>query len=110
MIFTRVRNHWFVMRHCYRFGWRDFISILDVLSQHSELERLVLWSHRKRLRGVNAHYSRLLQDVEGRLSFRAMQHPYLSEIAKWVYCAVTMLNPPPHIYPKGAGAKYSLRN
>jgi hypothetical protein len=110
MTITSIRSRCFVTWYTLRFVWLDLMWILDILSLQDELERLVVWSGRKRLKGVKAHYIRLLKDVEMRLSYKRLKRPYLTEVAKWVYCAVAMLNPPPDVYPKGAGAKYSLRN
>ena len=110
MINTRLKNYWFVTWYSYRFAWHEYQSIIEAYTQRDELQRLAKWAYRKKLTGVCQHYLRLAGDIEMRLLVKAMRHPQLTRIADWAYCAQVMLNPPPKIYPKGAGAKYRLRN
>lgn len=110
MVLTRVKNYGFVFWLSCRFLWRDFNSVLELLGRKDELERLIRWAHRKKLRPVHEYYQRLFVDAEIRLSTQALRHPYLVGLAEWGYCAAVMLNPPPYVYPKGSATKYRLRN
>ena len=110
MDFKRAKNDWLLTFYSCRFLWQDFNSILRILIRKDELRRLIRWAHRKKLRSVGEHYQWLFSDTESRFSSQALRHPHLTELAKWIYCAAIMINPPPDVYPKGSAAKYRLRN
>lgn len=110
MILASVKNYCSVTWYWCRFSWLDTTYILETLTQREELQRLIHWASRKKLSRVRDYYRQLLDDAEIRLSSQALRHPHLSELAAWLYCAANMLNPPPHVYAKGAAAKYRLRN
>lgn len=105
-----IKNDCSVKWYSYRFFWLDTVYILETLTQRDELQRLIRWASRKKLSRVRDYYQRLLDDTEMRLSSQAIRHPHLTELAEWLCCVATMLNPPPPVYKKGAAVKYSLRN
>lgn len=110
MLTTRFKNQWFVVWYTYWFLWLQFLSVLEALSYQDDLQRLIRWSHRKKLPKVKRYYQRLLSETEDRLLHKTIRHPQLTVLAEWVYCAQVILFPPRRFYPVGAGAKYRLRN
>ena len=110
MILVSIKNYCSTTWYSSRFLWLDTTYILETFTQRDELQRLIHWASRRKLRRVRDHYRRLLDDVEMRLSSQALRHRHLTELAEWLYCLATMLNPSPHVYAKGAAAKYRLRN
>lgn len=107
---TQLKNRCVAIWYNYHFAWLQFTSILETLSQRDELEHLIRWAQRKRISGVREHYQWLLADVERRLLVKAVHNPRLTNLAEWTYCIQGMLCPAPSFYPKGAAAKYRLRN
>lgn len=110
MTFTQFKNRWQMNWYRYRLTVVQFTTILDTIAQQDDLKRLVRWARRKKLKSVQEHYQWRLIDAEQRLLTKTLRHPQLTSIAKWVYCAQVMLSATPRFYPKGAAAKYRLRN
>lgn len=75
-----------------------------------ELEQLMRWAKRKRLRSAFSHYSWLYRNYDLQLSIYRNHTPISYEIACFLYAFKRQISPKSMHYGKGAAAKYRLRN
>ena len=86
-------------------GWRIFC----LLDRRTDLERLVRWAKRKRLKGQERWYRLLLTDTERILSTHNMRHPLFYSITILFYEITSSFTPKRYYIRRGAAAKYSVR-
>lgn len=100
---STISSHWYY----YNRQWKLFRASLIMLKHQDNLDGLILWAQRKRLKGVDSHYWRLLQGVHSFLERIEYESPILLEFARWIYCANEMLFPTK--YRKGFASQYKRR-
>jgi hypothetical protein len=89
--------------------WRDFQTIWERLERRSDLERLVRWAQRKKLKGVQYHYQRLLTETELLLIDNRIRRYRLTVWVSRLHFMIRALLTATIKYQKGAAAKYRLR-
>jgi len=90
-------------------GWSAYQTGLRLLDRRHDLEGLVRWARRKRLRGPHAHYRRLLMDTELDLLRLQLRFARASAWAHVAYaCSRFVFNQTPK-YRQGHAQKYHLR-
>ncbi len=91
-------------------AWQEIRAIIRNLHQQDDLERLVKWAKRKRLKGPRTYYQRLLFDIQDRLLRQRVRFPHLMFWAKLLYNINLLISPAPQYHAKGSAAKYRLRS
>lgn len=92
-----------------RLRLRDFCAVYRLLNRRAELERLIRWAARKRLKGPRLFYERRKQDTEQRLWRYTMRVPQLARYARWLHLLYRLLFPPVRYPRKGAAGGYRPR-
>jgi hypothetical protein len=92
----------------YWLDWCDFWSIWQIVERRNDLERLVAWARRKKLKGVREHYKFLLMETEVRLAEKNIRHHNLFVCATTLNLVFRMFFPSPTSHKKGAAVRYKL--
>jgi hypothetical protein len=92
----------------YWLAWVDFLSIWEIVERRNDLERLVAWARRKKLKGVREHYKFLLMETEIHLADKNIRHHKLFMWATTLNLVFRMICPSPTSYKKGAAVRYKL--
>jgi hypothetical protein len=85
--------------------WGKFWRIYSVFERRAELQELVVWAKRKRLKGVERAYYTRLSDEERRLFQAYFHHPHLTRFAHALHVLKRLFAPNPRYY-SGYAAKY----
>ncbi len=97
-ISTTLRKLWW--------KWQRFWAVYRCLERRSDLQRLIDWAKRKRLKGpLNLYYTRM-GDEEARLLGYTMRCRRTLWWARCFHWLSTTLNPPPRYRAKGSAARY----
>lgn len=84
------------------------VVILKALERQAELEELIAWAQKKRLKRPLKHYQIRLLDEEQRLAFYNIRHPKLLEFCEWLRVFRAQLKGNRSDFTKGTAAKYRL--
>ena len=89
---------------------RDFWAIYCCLTRQAELERLIAWAEKKRLKNPRKCYQSRLEDERRRIFLFRMRSPKLVFLARWLQRLNSVINPTPRYYRSGSAAGYRMRN
>lgn len=92
----------------YKFNVHNICSILNLLRTEQELESLVLWAKRKRLKDVRKYYESMLMGLQNKILIFRVKNPRVFTLAKFLQVAETQILPRP-TYKKGFAKKYQRR-
>jgi hypothetical protein len=84
------------------------IVILKALERQAELEELIAWAQRKRLKRPLKHFQIRLLDEEQRLAFYNMRHPKLLEFCEWLRIFRAQIKGNRSGFKRGKVSKYRL--
>lgn len=93
----------------YWLKWCDFWSIWQIVERRNDLERLVNWASRKKLRGVREHYKYLLMETEICLADKNIRRHNLTIWATHLNFLFRAFFPQQNHFKKGAAVRYRLR-
>ena len=88
---------------------QQFYAIYCALNRQAELQRLVEWASRKRLKGPRNYYQLCLQDTQRRIFTLQVRSPRLTTLAWSLQYFNTLLFPTPRYFPSGAAKAYRNR-
>jgi hypothetical protein len=108
---TRPRRESVFHAHLVRFhyGWQDYQSAIRLLDRQSDLQGLIRWAQRKRLKHQADYYQSLLVDAERQLARLGMVAPTVLRRALALRRMAALLIPEKRVYRRGAARKYHLR-
>lgn len=86
-------------------NWQRFWHLYHLWWKVEDLERLMRWAKRKRLKQYS-YYEHLWLETQQRLAGYHMRLPTLSKWAYRFYQLVSLLTPTPHYYAKGSAGSY----
>src|SRR5436305_9434026 len=89
---------------------REFWAIYCCLTRQAELERLILWAEKKRLKNPRKCYQSRLDDERRRIFVYRLRSPRLTFLARWLQRLNTLINPAPRYYRSGSAAGYRRKN
>src|SRR5258708_32327770 len=89
---------------------REFWAIYCCLTRQAELERLIRWAEKKRLKNPRKCYQSRLEDERRRIFFYRVRSPRLTFLARWLQRLNTVINPSPRYYRGGSAVGYRTRN
>src|SRR5258706_11590540 len=85
---------------------REFWAIYCCLTRQAELQRLILWAKKKRLKNPRKCYQSRLEDERRRIFFYRVRSPRLTFLARWLQRLNTVINPSPRYYRSGSAVGY----
>jgi hypothetical protein len=93
----------------FHYGWQDYQSAVRLLDRQSDLQGLIRWAQRKRLKPQTDYYQSLLVDAERRLARLRLVAPAALRWAVVLRFIAARLIHEKHVYRRGAARKYCLR-
>ncbi len=85
---------------------QEVYTILRIFNRRNELNRLITWSERKRLKNPNRLYQNRLVDEDRKLLRYSIASPKLTSIARIVHVLNRLISAPPRYLPKGSARIY----
>jgi hypothetical protein len=84
--------------------------IIRILKRRHELNNLITWAGKKRLKAVQAAYINRLGDEEKRYLRATLHYPRLTRFLTVLHALWGILASTPRYFPKDSAAKYRSRN
>lgn len=108
--YTRRAMRYVMHRSTHYYGFYAFCETLRKvwrsITRKADLERLQQWAKRKKLPGLQGHYTRLLIAEEERLLFLRFRHPRIVFLVSLLHELIEQIKGEPAYYPKGSASKY----
>src|SRR5260221_2392422 len=84
----------------------EFWAIYCCLTRQAELQRLIRWAEKKRLKNPHKCYQSRLNDERRRISLYTLRSPRSARIARWLLRLNSVMNPTQRYYPRGSAVHY----
>lgn len=88
-------------------AWYKFWQTLRTLNRRAELQRLIRWAQRKRLKGPLRAYQRRIEGEELELNRLNVRYPGAARWAYRVHRLNNLLFPAPTRHARGAARRYT---